>query len=608
MELDEDIFSCILSHIAETRTLYLVLTALPPSHLLFPSALARLWQLPVYLDSYDSQVAAASQKVLDYLLEENAAPPLAESVRHLVVAVEQKSWCDVRLEIPAQVVALHERLPHLLRRTTNLESLEYHNFPGLDMKSEHVQALQNLRQFRRFAVDCALFSRDREIPASGGPYAVPGDLSAEYDTENWELEPFISTVGPKITSLDLRHVNQTMFTALIDRTGVFALCHNLEYLKMDITEGVWDWTGGGSPSMGAEPGFTFPFLGFPSVERFELIVCDKTLTGSARGPMDLVHSKLLTSLTIDVRHSIFWMAFETIKVFEALSPLDFPVLSFLEIKDHTRNTRRYYWESADNSLGWSREGRAYPGFVSSFLGAISTGALPNLATLWVDERVLLPRGISVQNLLAAAALPPSSSYEPINIVEWTRSLRATLAQLVSLRVGFGAIDDVDAGVILDLCEPEKLTQFGFEWKWSEYDRDEPISTGLLDQLSRFPRLTDVHILFPRPETYLPGLPDPDIDPRTLDDVASIFRCNGSISRVGIGNSLVWERHPSEPSEILIVSDASIPSNPGVPKFYHAGYLARDPSQEDISDNASPPRPDRGAEIEQLRDLLQRILT
>ncbi|KAF7340372.1 hypothetical protein MVEN_01956700 [Mycena venus] len=447
----------------------------------------------------------------------------------------------------------------------------------------------------------------------------PGDWSAEYDAENWELEPFISTVGPKITSLDFRHVNKTMFTAFTNNTDVFASYHNLEHLKIDITEGVWDWNGNGSPAMGATPGFTFPYLGFPSVRRFELIVCDQTLTGSAHGPLDLVDRKLLTSLTIDVRHSLDWMTFEKIKLFEALTPLDFPVLSFLEIKDNAKNAARHYWESADKSRLHSREGRVYHGLVPSFLDAIDIGALPNLATLWVDERVLLPRGISVQDLLATlppSPSPPSSSFppssplspsEPINILNWARSLRATLAQLDSLRVGFGAINHIDAEVILDLCDPQKLVHFGFEWRWSEYLTDDPIAHGLLVQLSRFPRLTDVHILFPRPETHLSGLPDPNIDAQTLEDVASIFECNGSISRVGIGNSLVWERHPSEPSGILLVSDGSIAANPAVPRFYHAGYVAKH-RKEDLWQNAIPRRPDRGAEIEQLRSLLQRIVT
>jgi hypothetical protein len=72
---------------------------------------------------------------------------------------------------------------------------------------------------------------------------------------------------------------------------------------------------------------------------------------------------------------------------------------------------------------------------------------------------------------------------------------------------------------------------------------QPLSPALLAHLARFPKLTDVHILFPRPETQVCGAPNPTIDHIALADVASIFRCNPRISRVGIGNSVVWERHP-----------------------------------------------------------------
>jgi hypothetical protein len=105
------------------------------------------------------------------------------------------------------------------------------------------------------------------------------------------------------------------------------------------------------------------------------------------------------------------------------------------------------------------------------------------------------------------------------------------------------------------------------------------------------------------------MPDTVVDARTLDDISSIFKCNGSICRVGIGNSVVWERHPTEgPSAILLVSDGSMAPNPAVSKFYHAGYMPKYDAQADNSDNANPPRPVRGAEIEQLRDMLHKIMT
>ncbi|KAJ7671848.1 hypothetical protein B0H17DRAFT_1084810 [Mycena rosella] len=622
VDINEDVFSQILSHVCDSKNLYTILVALPKSHLLFPVALARLWELPVYLDSYDPRAAVASQKVLDYLLDTSGPRLLAESIRHLDVSIEHKDLDSQRrrmrgppvldrtasgFRLPGDVLALYERLPELFKRTVNLESLDYHSRPGIAMESKHVEPLQHLERLRRFAVNCALRDREVDIPAGAGP----GELSAQYDAENWQIEPFFSTVGPLIISLDLRNINQTMFAALTGQTDVFTSYHTLEHLKLDITEGVWDWNGGGSPAMGASPDFKFPCLGFPSVKRFELIVCDKTLQESQKGPLDLVHCNLLTELSIIVRHSIFWMAYETLKLFEALSPLDLPALSHLEIKDSTRNTERHYWSSTDNQLGWKREGRVYFGLVPSFLGSIRAGGLPNLTSLWVDERILvLPHRCAVRDLL-----DPESDEETYII--WTQSLRAAFGQLESLRVGFGPINHTDAGRILDLCDPAKLSQFGFEWNWHDYARDEEISAGLLAHLARFPKLNDIHILFPRPETQLSGRPDPVVDARTLSDVTSIFKCNGNICRVGIGNSVVWERDPSQgASAILFVSDGSTAPNAAVSKFFHAGYMPKyfpggvlprlDASNPD-SDNFIPPRPVRGEEIEQLRDLLQRIV-
>ncbi|KAJ7457604.1 hypothetical protein B0H11DRAFT_2062779 [Mycena galericulata] len=502
------------------------------------------------------------------------------------------------------MLAIQRRLPDLLQRSVNLESLDYHSFPGYAMQSTHFQPLQHLERLRSFAADCALGSRQVEIPASPGYSAAPGGLSAQYDAEIWDIGPFLSTIGPTIAALELRHVNSTMFTVLKGQKDLFLSCHALEYLKMDITEGVWDWNGGGSPAMGASPAFIFPHLGFPSVKRFELVVCDQTLQNSQMGPLNLVHCNLLTELSLDVRYSVWWADWwDKVKLFEALSPLNLPALSRLEIKDHARNTERHYWDPEDNRLRWKHPGRAYLGFVPSFLGSIRTGHLPNLSSLWVDEKVLLLPHPSAQDLLDITSEDPETTL-------WTQALRAAFGQLESLRVGFGPITPLTAALILNLCDPNKLTQFGFEWKWSDYGRDEPISTDLLAHLARFPKLSDVHILFPRPQTQLNGLPNPSIDRTTLNDVTSIFRCNGSISRVGIGNSVVWERHPSDgTSAVLLVSDGSAAPDPALSKFFHAGFIPKDFDSESVdpSDNFIPPRPDRGEEIEQLRDLLARIL-
>ncbi|KAJ7750948.1 hypothetical protein DFH07DRAFT_827054, partial [Mycena maculata] len=614
IKLNSDVFSTILAQIPDSKTVHAILIALQRSHSFFPIALTRLSQLPIYLDSYDPRAASASQKVLDYLLDEGF--PLVGSIRHLVVSVERGKDPPVpnsrgrgrgrgrggppslqsRPNPNNAMLALQCRLPALLRRAVNLRSFDYHSFPGSAFQSEHFDALQRLERLRSFSVDCALWM-ECGIGSALGPPTNHATWAAEYDADNWEMEPFLSTIGPTIASLELRHVNYTMFTALAGHTAAFASYRALEHLKIDITEGVWDWNGGGSPAWGASPAVTFPCLGFPSVRRFELVVCDQTLQNAQTGPLDLVHRALLAELSIDVRYAIDYTdLYDTLRLFEALSPVDFPALARLEIKDQARNTRRHYWDAADNAhLRWDYCGRAYPGLVPSFLGAIRTGHLPHLTTLWADEKVLLLPYASVEDLFTENAV-------------WADALRAAFAQLESLRVGFGAITHIAAGLILDLCDPNKLTQFGFEWNWHSYGREEPISPALLAYLSRFPKLTDVHVLFPRPGTYLQfnGLPAPAFSVATLVDVAALFRCNGAVSCVGIGNSVVWERGFS-PQAPLLVSDGSTAPSAAVSLFFHAGFLPRDIESSDVSNNAEPPRRERREEIEQLRGMLERVL-
>jgi hypothetical protein len=191
LSMNQDVYCCILSHISDTKTLNHLLSALPRSHLLLPVALERLWQLHVYLDSYDPQASAASQKILG-LLDSGPGRVLAEFVRHLSVSVEHDPPPLIRVNRrivaqppfaqPADAAALYARLPELFRQAVNLESLDYRSFPGKGMGSEHVDALQYLAKLRKFAVDCALRSRDQEVSAAVGT----GNWSAEYDAENWE--------------------------------------------------------------------------------------------------------------------------------------------------------------------------------------------------------------------------------------------------------------------------------------------------------------------------------------------------------------------------------------------------------------------------------------
>ncbi|KAJ7150549.1 hypothetical protein C8R43DRAFT_1006112 [Mycena crocata] len=666
---DPDVFSRVLSHVPESKTIHAVLRALPRTHILFPTALRRLCELPVYLDTYDPRSAAASNKVLDYLLAPGARTPrVAESIRHLVVAVEHEKYrslpgpdadeddeeeeetdeadpeqeegededesgwttivgedSDSEPEEDVDVAAFHDRLPDLFKKTLNLQSLDYHNYPGLALTTMDLELLSGCKRLRTFSVDAALRPTSWGSGLHGGePYVDP---------ELWDIEPFLSTLGPSVTSLDLRHVCQTMLSVLVAHGDVFSTYENLEHLKMDITEGVWDWDGRGSPQRGATADFVFPSLRLPAVSRFELVVGDMTILKARVGPLELVDCSLLTELFFDIRQCT-WCPLTDVKVFEALFTVDFSALSLLEIKDSN--------SAANNRLKWdvpedpnSLEVRNFPGLVERFLPSLS-----NLVSLWVDEYVLLPRSTPDQPRCTSVRelFDTRANMEPgaIDRRSWHAGLRAVLTQIESLRVGFGVMDETEVGIILDCCDPSKLRQFGLTWswrghgppsEWNECGRDDPISPALLAHLARFPKLTDVHILSPRPVTQVSGAPDPHIDARTTNDVAVIFRCNGAICRVGIGNSVVWERHyaqyaatvgqadsdvsESTGPEILLVSDGSVAPNPAVSRFYHAGYMAKFNPDNEMSwvyhDNTTPLRPKRGEEIEQSRDLLKQIL-
>ncbi|KAJ7167573.1 hypothetical protein C8R46DRAFT_1191683 [Mycena filopes] len=652
MPVDEDVFSRILSQIPDSKTVHVVLRALSKSHPLFPAAFRRLCELPIHLDTFDARAAAASNEVLDYLLNPEDHGRAAESIRHLVVAVEHDKYGsaprlaeddeeeeedeeeagaqggeeeenpvkDVEEEETEQqddddeeeppteseesesesepdedvdVVAFHARLPALFEKTRNLRSLDYQSCPGLPLSREDVALLASCERLHTFAADTAV----RETSW--------GYFHAFEDPETWDIEPFLSTLAPNIRSLSLRHVCLTMLRTLVSHGDVFATYTNLDELQLDITEGVWDWTGAGSPQRGATADYVFPSLRLPALRRLELVVADLTLSKARAGPLELVDCSLLTELSLDIREINGYDIIPTISLFEALGAADFPVLSHLEIKDNngSANQHRLKWEPDD---GFRRPQRSYPGLVERLLGPLGT-----LSTLWVDERILLqvPSGVScgVRDLWDAD-FPDFGFFEAK--ASWKAALDAALPRLESLRTGFGALDAVELGFVLGQCDRTKLRQFGFRYAWKKYGRDEPISPDVLLHLSRFPKLTDVHILFPRPEKQFTGVPNPVVDPQTLADVASIFRCNGSISRVGIGNSIVWQRGVGA-DEVLLVSDGNRVPNDALSRFYHAGHMVKyNPKNKKFwvhFDNVKPLRPNWGEEIEELRDVLRRII-
>lgn len=200
VELDGDVFATILAYVTDISTIHAVLYALPKSHPLFPVALDRFWQSPVHLDSWRSRTAAATNDALDLLLQ--TPTPLAGNLRHLVVHMEEDDTEVIAPPGPPHVaLALQQRYPFwfcsldllreirvvdLLNVATNLRSFDHHSFPGLKLDSTILGPLGQLEQLNRLGVDCAFSDRTHVIPAGGGNYAQPGELSALYDAENWE--------------------------------------------------------------------------------------------------------------------------------------------------------------------------------------------------------------------------------------------------------------------------------------------------------------------------------------------------------------------------------------------------------------------------------------
>ncbi|KAJ6517057.1 hypothetical protein DFH09DRAFT_1332532 [Mycena vulgaris] len=262
--MDEDVLSRILLDVPDSKTVHAFLLAVPTSHPLFPAALYRLCQLLVCLDTYDARSAEASNAVLDLLLRSEAGPnrsQISQFIRHLVVATEHdKYWNAEQVELDTNgegigetegaqqepeltpkvdeqdheeildeetaesepdidVAAFHARLPHLFKKMQNLESLDYHHFPGLAMSTQIPSLLADHDRLCKFSVD-GVMRRDARL---------------------WprirNIEPFLASLETSITSLDIRHVCQTMLLALASHADEVASYRCLKHLKMDITEG-----------------------------------------------------------------------------------------------------------------------------------------------------------------------------------------------------------------------------------------------------------------------------------------------------------------------------------------------------------------------------------
>ncbi|KAF7293028.1 hypothetical protein MIND_01202200 [Mycena indigotica] len=604
--LNLDVFSNILAYISCRRTIQLILEAFPITNPLFSAVLIRRFELPLYVDTYSKEATKSSRELLECFLHKNS--DRFPSVRHLSIAFEAESD-NVNLsmadDFTVDAWSIHETLPGLVRASSRLHTLNYFSFPGLALNPAVIRSLTDLNCLQTVTIDCSL-SSSMDNGSGGRHYAWQGELASEYDGEIWDLGPFASTVGRRLTTLELRHVNLTFYKTMVAQYDTFSTYHRLKHLKMDITAGVWDWRGGGPPVQGASPDFRFQHLGFPAVTTLELDVGDLTLSRATYGPLKMVSCDKLTELRILVRYSLPFdgqtAVWHVIGLFETLTPQMIPALRLLEIKDNAWN-ERYYWNDASTSRRgrgseqvFRKPGREYPGIVSGFLSGAQTGDLANLTHLWVDERVLCQPGRTVPDVFTSTAP---------NDIAWVSALETAFRRLSSVRVGFGPLQDESIKLVTGLCDPAKLVEFGFEWNWEAFERNASLSPKLLTCLSTFPHLKSVHFLFPRPIVYdkkRPALPYPPENPHTLADVAAIFETNLNVARVGVGNSILWERYLPSP---LLVSDGKNGPEFSVPRFFKAGYQFC--KEQANADNYEPLRPEYTEEIGQLRDILKRVL-
>lgn len=73
---------------------------------------------------------------------------------------------------------------------------------------------------------------------------------------------------------------------------------NVRNLKLDLTCGVWDWDGRGSPQQGPTEHYIFPLIS-SHVQDLEIIITD-LLARQRKGPVGLVETKRLMKLRVDV--------------------------------------------------------------------------------------------------------------------------------------------------------------------------------------------------------------------------------------------------------------------------------------------------------------------
>ena len=109
------------------------------------------------------------------------------------------------------------------------------------------------------------------------------------------MRPLFSIVAPKVTSLDLRNVDEDVFKAIQEDLPPLK---NIRTLKLDLACGVWDWDGMGSPQIGPSERYRFPRIS-DHVQELDLLITD-VLALQQKGLVGLVNPKKLTKLRVEI--------------------------------------------------------------------------------------------------------------------------------------------------------------------------------------------------------------------------------------------------------------------------------------------------------------------
>ena len=175
--LNEDIFTLIYSHIFDFKLLRTAATAVAISkqHPLRNVVLRRVLQLPLHLSSEDLH---DSKALIDHLVRRTAHAELVRDIAILLgpsrktIAEHERFGEEVLpedLEQAERAEALVAFLPELLRRTENLQSLDWSRSPP--PSRETLKVLSECSLITHISLDCSVESCF--IPDPSKPLEVP---------------------------------------------------------------------------------------------------------------------------------------------------------------------------------------------------------------------------------------------------------------------------------------------------------------------------------------------------------------------------------------------------------------------------------------------------